>query len=344
MPRLASRAPYRPRPAVVLAPDGSRRPIGANEILPAAVRGEVVLVPGALERLGQHRELADMVFGTIDDVCGVVQGDECRRLGLERMHEVLDGAQMERSVYEACTRLEQRYALLMKAMVPRALGFHRPFYIHRSSMVRFIPPLAAAQRDPERFFRRGNVGRLGGHGPHRDHWFGFPVNAINIWMGIGRVARENGLAIFTETWGKQCQREGDYMPEEGLGAPVYIACEPGDLLVFHNRQAHATVPNVTDSTRVVMSGRICLEPPITLSIEGLNTPCYYSPLVGTRFEPFAQPAARLNRVYIVEWLKKKTVGAVGRVERKVGGAPLRLVGRIARRALRYRRGDPYLHA
>lgn len=330
--------------AFVLAPDGSRRPITATEILPAAVRGEVVLVPGALQRLGQHRELANLIFGTIDDVCSVGHGNECRRLGLERLHDVLDGAQMERAVYEACTRLAQRYAPLMKAIVPRALGFQRPFYIHRSSLVRFLPPLGVAERDPERFFFRGNVGRLGGHGAHRDHWFGFPLNSINVWMGIGRVARENGLAIYTEAWEKPCQRDGDYIPEDGLGAPVYIACDPGDLLVFHSRQVHATVPNVTDSTRVVMSGRFCLEPPITLSIEGLNTPSCYSPLVGTRLEPFAQPAARLNRVYIVEWLKKKTVGAVGRVERKVGGAPLRLAGRVARRALRYRRGDPYLHA
>lgn len=330
--------------AAIITRDGGRREIAEREIVPAVRRGEVLVLRGALHRLGIHHEIAETTLAVIRDVCGPEQADACRRLGFERLHEALDGAELERAVHATHARLSVRYAPFVKAIVHDAVGWRRPFYVHRSLLVRFLTPYDFEARHAERFTQRANLGRLSGHAPHQDYWFGTPLNSINVWMAISAVERDNGLSIFPDAWGAALGQDGRYVLKgQYLGVPMGFACEAGDLVLFHSRHVHASALNVSAATRFVVTGRFCVEPPVAPKLADLEATCLYSPLVGTRFEPYAQTATKFALSHVVERLKQRAANAVTAVERRVGGAPLRFAGRAARRLFRYRRGDLALH-
>lgn len=330
--------------AAVLAKDGSRRWIAERDILPAVRQGEVVVLPGALRRLGIHAEIVEVALAAIRDVCGPVAAERVAHAGLEKLHEILDGEQMEAAVHAVHARLVPRYAMHLKAIGHGVLGLRRPFYIHRGLMVRFFAPYAVEAQHAERFAQRKNIGALSGHPPHQDHWYYTPLNALNVWMAIGRVEPENGLSIFTDAWGAALASDGGQVhPAQYLGEPLSLACEAGDVVLFHSRHVHASAINLTSSTRCVVTSRLCTERPVAVLTRDLGTACLYSPLVGTRFERFAIAATKVSTVYVLERLKGYLSEAATALERRLAIAPVRFAARATRRVCRYRRGDVHLH-
>jgi hypothetical protein len=90
--------------AAILRRDDGRLSITQGDILPAVRRGEVVLVPGALGRLGILEEIVDIILGSVRDTSDAVVADAARARGLERIHDVLDGAQMEATLHQSHAR------------------------------------------------------------------------------------------------------------------------------------------------------------------------------------------------------------------------------------------------
>jgi hypothetical protein len=321
--------------AVVLTKEGYGRTIAARDIVPTVRAGQVVVVPHALQDVGVYEELVETIVNAIHDVCSSAAAEQCRRSGLERLHTVLDGAEVERAVHEADRRLARAFPRLMKALGRGALGLTRPFYINRSSLVRFMVPREAHSPNEERIMRRPNRGHLSGHPPHRDYWFFNPINSINVWMAIGAVEPGNGLLIYTDMWGREVVREGSFAGDADYGTPLTFALEAGDVAVFDNRHLHASALNRTASTRVVLSGRVCVEPPIAPRADALEATAYWSPLIGTPFERLAGPATKLSWAYVIERLKRRATSSIGAIELRTGRAPFR----AAREGLRYRRAD-----
>jgi hypothetical protein len=321
---------------VVLTRESAPRAIVARQIMPAVRAGEVVVVPRGLQRVGYFDEIVETTLAAVQDSCGDATADACLRLGFERLHEVMDEGQIERSVHAVDRRLAALYARLMKALGHGVFGIGHSFYIHRCPLMRFMVPSGVSSTNVALFHRKENRGHLSGHGPHRDYWFFNPVNSINVWMAIGAVDRENGLLVYTDMWGKPVTR-GQVFAAEGqdFGTPLTFSLEPGDVAVFDNRQLHATAVNVSSSTRVVFSGRICPELPIPPRADALEHVTFWSPLIGTPFEGFAGAAAKVSPVYALERLKRRTSRTVAAIEQRVGGSTLRAL----REALRYRRGD-----
>jgi len=322
--------------AAVLARDGGQRPLDASEVVPATRAGAVVLVPRALQRAGFFDVLIEATFAAIGEACGAARADECRRLGLERMHEVLDLDGIEAAVQAIDRRLAIPSPRLMKTLAHGVLGVQGSFYVYANSRVRFMVPQEIVRPNRARFHSRANRLQLGDYAPHRDFWEGVPINAINLWMALGPVERDNGMLIYPDVWGKEVMHEGISPPkDQDFGAPLALALEPGDVVVFDGRQLHATAVNLTSATRAVLTGRFCPELPVAPTAEMLERASYWSPLIGTRFERFAGAATKMSWVYAVERLKRRANRAVGALERRLGDEPLRAL----RQALRYRRAD-----
>jgi len=327
-------------PAAILRRDGARLPIARTDVVAAVKAGEVVLVPGALRQLGILDQIVAAILTAVREVAGPTQADALRRLGLERIHEVLDGAQLEAALHQSHARLQPRYPSFLKAIGVEALGLRRPFYAHAVQVLRFLAPHDVAARHAELFLQKKNLGRLDPHAPHRDHWFDVPLNAVNLWLAISAVAEDNGVTVFPDAWAAEVAQSGRYVRGDQLiGAPLRVACEAGDLLVFHGHHVHGAVLNTSRATRIAATMRLCSERPVAPSAAALDGGCLWSPLIGTRFEAYAATAARLSWIHLLERSKQTISAGVGALEKRVGGAPLRSLGRLTRRALRYRRGD-----
>jgi len=319
--------------AVALAREGGGRAVDPSDILASVRSGEVVVVPQAMQRLGRHGEVVETTLSAIRAACGAAAADEIARRGLEQLHEVLQGIQLERAAHEIHTRLLLLYPRLMKAIGREILGLKRPFYVPYIATTRLFVPHQRDASGLEQFSLENSALLLNRYPVHRDSWFITPINALNIWIAIGRVTRENGLYFYPDMWGKDvtlAERDG-----RDFGTPLTFALESGDLALFDNRQMHATADNVAGPTRLALSGRICPEFPIAPRADALEVVSLWTPLIGTRFERFAGAATRLSWVYAFERLKRRATRALIAMERRTGAKPLRVV----RQALRYRRAD-----
>jgi hypothetical protein len=318
---------------VALTKEGGGRAIDPSEILSSVRSGEVVVAPRAMQRIGMHRDLVEATSSAIRDACGDAAAEEIERRGLEQLHEVLEGAPLERAAHEVDRRLVLLYPRLMKAIGREVLGLKRPFYVPFIPVMRLSVPNEGGASQLQDFSLEKSPVLLSRYPPHRDSWFISPINTLNAWIAIGTVTRENGLYVYPDMWGEEVtfdERDG-----RDFGTPLTFALEPGDVALFDNRQLHASADNVGGSTRLALSGRICPEFPIAPRADALEVVSLWSPLIGTRFERFAGAATRVSWVYAIERLKRRATRALIAMERRTGRKPLPAV----QEALRYRRAD-----
>jgi nitrite reductase/ring-hydroxylating ferredoxin subunit/ectoine hydroxylase-related dioxygenase (phytanoyl-CoA dioxygenase family) len=237
---------------------------------------------------------------------------------------VVDVAQIP-AITDAVYRIVSGQAMHWAEKVVRdSLKVERPFYSERNPNVRFLVPhdLAAAHRRAYREFAKSRgQGKITPHGPHRDSWFDCPDNTINVWIAIGRVQTGNGLAIFPECHQTDLARtsSGAIATDTPLGSPVSFDLKPGDALVFHGDQVHASEINQTDSTRHVVSFRLTLDKPNFPN--GHYHHYVYSAFKRTPLAPFAEFPARLAWSYLAyrfAWLGRRLGGLLRRDQKSTG--------------------------
>ena len=95
--------------------------------------------------------------------------------------------------------------------------------------------------------------------PHYDTWFGHAKSGINAWLAVGPVREGNSLCLFTDMWGKdQIKNLKDHPP---FGKPYVPVLSPGEYVVFGGEHLHSSELNITNETRVVVTGRWSFEQP-----------------------------------------------------------------------------------
>jgi nitrite reductase/ring-hydroxylating ferredoxin subunit len=102
------------------------------------------------------------------------------------------------------------------------------------------------------------------HGPHRDTWFGHSYNGINLWWGITKVTKFNGMMLFKKVYDFNLNHisQPAYVKDEyNLGQSIVPKLNKGDLLLFDPEILHATRLNTSNKTRIVFSGRIDFKKP-----------------------------------------------------------------------------------
>jgi nitrite reductase/ring-hydroxylating ferredoxin subunit len=163
----------------------------------------------------------------------------------------------------------------------------------------------------------GYYGHLVAHDPHRDSWFSQAVNVVNLWIAVGRVAKDNGLLLYPGHYGQPIETIRGGLPKSfPLEKPLQSALAPGDVLIFHGEHLHSSTLNLTEETRVVLSFRLTVGAP-RFAHEGER--CRYRRLRFDRQGPSPRlPRTPPNSRGVIETLSRPR-GATGRLPMAVDG-------------------------
>ena len=228
--------------AIALGFDGQVTPLPIGEVW-AAVQHEIpVLVPGLVRSTGVLDAVLEQVFTAVAEVVGANAAERLRAEGIERLHEVCTLEQLGAVLDVVDDRLRvvgvgfPLEHALVSATAP-ALG--NRYFARVRLLVRAMVPSRATEddADPGRF-----VGRLHPHAPHRDQEYTSPRRSVSYWGALGPVRAENSMAL--------------YPSADMTAEPIVPVLDAGDLLLFADRILHATIPNATDETRVVVQFRM----------------------------------------------------------------------------------------
>jgi len=273
--------------ATVLHSDGTLTPLAIREVW-AAVQDEVpVLVRGLVRSTGVLDVVLGHVTTAVAEVAGPSAAERLRAEGIERLHEVCSLQQLQAvlDVVDARLRvIDVGFPLehaLVSATAP-ALG--NRYFARVRLLVRAMVPSTAVEADVDagRF-----VGRLHPHAPHRDQEYTSPRRSVSYWAALGRVRPENSMALYPN---------GDMDAE-----PIVPVLDAGDLLLFADRILHATIPNATDETRVVMQFRMTAGRFVWYG-DGTNFHPYADArLAGTKFAPAATLQSYVTAAAVRSW-------------------------------------------
>jgi nitrite reductase/ring-hydroxylating ferredoxin subunit len=218
-----------------------------------------------------------LAAGVFEDLRGAslrgirrAMGDEVARQvearGFEHVHEIVSPIDIPRVTDHAYAEAMKIAPSLLKRAVPKLFGTTGGFYFERYPNVRFHIPLDVVKEHKQayqKFRQKHGEGKITAHGPHRDSWLDCPLNSVNVWVAVGPVETGNGLLIYPASYGVPVVRNGCHIRhDQSPGVPTNVAMEPGDAIVFHGDQLHASVVNHTRHTRHVVSFRLALDRPV----------------------------------------------------------------------------------
>lgn len=248
-------------PLCQIQPDETLQPLPAGSDPVALLQDGALLVwRNCLQELGVHQQLLELFRCSIEARHGAALAAEVAARGLEHIHEFLDAAAIEQLYLALRQQLVNRMPALTVALF-RQLGLRDGFNVHSASLVRMMTPYPVMRAEQQRL--KQHMGKLSLHGPHHDHYQNVPWNALNTWIAVGPVRRENGMFMYTELWGRNLpQGEEVVRDDQYLGQPLSVTLAPGDALLFHSNHLHGSRLNTTGETRVVLTNRICPGQPV----------------------------------------------------------------------------------
>jgi len=286
--------------------------------------GEYFVIRRAMQQAGVFDDMRRASLIGIRKALGDAIVARVEEVGFERIHEVVSADRIPYMTECAYQEALKGAPALLKRAVPLIFGSDAPFYYERFPNIRFHVPLdvAAGHKDAYREFgKKRGEGKITAHGPHRDSWLDCPLNSVNIWVAIGRVETGNGLLIYPESYETPIVRNGCHIRgDQRPGVPTNVALEPGDAIVFHGDQLHASVVNHTSSTRHVVSYRLTLDRPRFRDVH--LQPFAYSglavgPLATGPLSFVSEVPASLQATH----LKTRVLQVQGLVKRALGLAP-----------------------
>lgn len=280
--------------------------------------GEVIAMRGCMDRIGLMAGLRAASLQGIEEFGGAELARRVEDAGFEQIHRWVGAEELPELTERIYRIVTGRAANWLNRLVPVVFGSRRPFYFEREPNVRFLLPWALTrphQAAYGRFARRHGEGKITAHGPHRDSWLDCPDNAINVWIAMGPVRRGNGMSFFLDRYGSEVGHlaSGAIAPDEHPGAPTNFELAPGDALVFHGDQLHASELNRTGETRHVISFRLTLDKPHFPN--GHYHHYLHSSLAAGRAAPLAGIPANLAWSYVttrIGWIQNRLAPGSGR--------------------------------
>lgn len=284
--------------------------IPQKDIATRVLSGEVIIMRGCMSRTGLIGEMSAASLQGIEEVAGSEAAERIKREGFEKIHQRVGAEQipiLTDRVYEIVTR---KAADWLKRMVPEVLGERSPFYFEREPNVRFLLPYGLSQTHRasyRQFAKAHGEGKITAHGPHRDSWLDCPDNAINVWIAVGPVRRGNGISVYPKRYRTDVRHteSGAIALDENPGRPINFELAPGDAVIFHGDQLHASELNRTDETRHVLSFRLTMDKPHFPN--GHYHHYVYSSLAGGWGARFAELPANLALSYLatrLNWVRQ----------------------------------------
>jgi nitrite reductase/ring-hydroxylating ferredoxin subunit len=239
---------------------------GSNDLVERVLGGQVVVLRQALQQL----DLFDgLVQASLEGIASSRGDDIAKRAqidGFDLIHEFVEPLAIPAMTNAVCRAVARVAPSFLDRFVSRVFPGEAAYYFEHFPNVRFHIPYDLAsphRRAYDDFARDHGHGKIAPHGPHRDSWLDCPDNSLNLWIAVGPVSRGNGLSIFSENYDtKLSYRDcGEIADGERLEPPLNFDLRPGDVLVFHGNQLHASELNHTGATRFVVSYRITFGKP-----------------------------------------------------------------------------------
>ena len=279
--------------------------------------GELFVLRGCMQGLDLFEELRAASLEGIRSATSAAVAERVEREGFEALHRIVDATQIPRITDEVYHVVKRRAPSWLEKIVRGALGVTSRFFFERQPNVRFMVPyeLSVTPRKAfKEFARTHGDGKITPHGPHRDGWLDCPVNALNVWIAVGPVLTGNGLSIFPAVYGSDIEHSdtGEIARDARIGAPVNFDLAPGDMLIFHGQQIHASELNQTDMTRHVVSFRLTLDKPDFP--HGHYHHYVHSALQGGALHALAEIPANLSWSYVdtrIRWAGRKLAALLG---------------------------------
>lgn len=215
--------------------------------------GRILVIRRGLQALGIFETVRAGTREALEEIAGADGLATVDALGIEKIHRVL-GAENYIPFVSLVNRLfAPNITDILSSFASSLCPPAAPVYVRRRIYFRVMAPGLSFGQD--RFAAHGGI--LLGHGAHRDIWYGHPMNMINVWAAFSPVSEKNGIALYPDAWGRFVPHDGIKIAADAdIGRPFVCALEPGDMLLFSSRHLHASVPNESDETRVVVSVRL----------------------------------------------------------------------------------------
>lgn len=243
----------------------------SESVLQRAQRGEILVIRGDREIREVSVQARSFLAALIDRLFHFA-----RKVDLSKAHEVLSKEQLAalfRHVHD-----HSRESMFVPMAICRSLvaaGLSSKTLISSNVHFRLSVPNAGL----------GTVHRTP---PHRDSWYRLPPEGVNVWIPT-TIVPGTGVAFYPRFFGRPLRRSR-YNPDTfhpdvldvdfEREAPFGPACDEGECLIFSGDHLHATLPNLSASTRISWDYRI-------LPLEGLRA--------STRLHEFVLPETLLER-------------------------------------------------
>lgn len=140
------------------------------------------------------------------------------------------------------------------------------FWVNDSGILRIMMPYSNMRNHN---FSKRHKGRLELHDPHFDSQQSVAHNAVNLWIPISTINKQNSLLAYPDTFGKEIKSQlvngTPYMSKIAkdafLGKPLVIECDYGDIVILNGDLAHSSIINTSNVTPWVISNRITIGEP-----------------------------------------------------------------------------------
>lgn len=274
--------------------DGSHRAIPAEHALRAARAGTPVLLEGALVDLGYLGTVTELYLDEIEAMTSASVAQRLRADGLQRMHDVLEPAQIAELIPRLHARAVELAEPIVRSFVEASTPAPRPHYfVARRTWIRAAVPYRLVETCPDIL----ETGHLFGHllptQRHRDVDVTLPRDSLSIWSAVGPVCAGNSISVF----------EGS---EASPGRSITPSLAPGDTMIFNGDLLHASVRNETDETRVAVGHRVALGRRLRFGTGTHWRPWYDAAMLETPLAPFASLQSRCSRAALRRWRWKRS--------------------------------------
>jgi hypothetical protein len=248
-----------PNAEVLWSPDGGASEISGRKIVDRVLAGDVVVLRAALQALGLFEGIHHDVMDAVARVAGPDRSERVAATGVECVHDVLELEEIRDLFLQLESSLSVHAEPIARSFLDATAEPGRRAYACEHVWVRLHVPYDRYQRQRRMFSR--HVGHLVAARAHRDHWLTHPANAVTLWIALGPTRRGNGMLVYPELWGIPIEPadDGFVTSTQRLGAPIGVALDPGDILVFNAHHVHSSEVNVTDETRVVLTARLAVD-------------------------------------------------------------------------------------
>lgn len=205
--------------------------------------------------------ILEQIWLSIDRHGGQEKAGQIRQVGLEFLHRFLSPYQIMAITRDVNEWANQHIYGLLNRFLEDGLQVRDRFYLSTLSVVRFYVPWESFLNG-EDIYQESRFFELKAHNPHLDSWFGFPKEAINLWVSLGRTQKDNGVLFYPSATKLPPPRDPDEPPKDwALGTPQIVFAPAREVLLFGGDIPHGTSVNRSEETRVSATFRFFLERP-----------------------------------------------------------------------------------